>query len=159
MGEIDCQFRFRFTGLGPEAGAPLASHPHVDKIAFTGSNATGVKIMTAAAQLVKPVTLVLGGKSPIVIFVRIVVTLIKSCASFNLTPCPLPLPHRNHCCPLPHCLQAKASSRWSRTPSSIVGCQSKLGLQMSSSRAARSKLDSSSVKVEFEPSSSGSFNN
>nr|GMC48299.1 betaine aldehyde dehydrogenase, chloroplastic-like [Ipomoea batatas] len=56
------------TGLGPEAGAPLASHPHVDKIAFTGSNATGVKIMTAAAQLVKPVTLELGGKSPIVIF-------------------------------------------------------------------------------------------
>ncbi|KAL6549370.1 Betaine aldehyde dehydrogenase 2 [Orobanche hederae] len=56
------------TGLGPEAGAPLASHPLVDKIAFTGSNATGVKIMTAAAQLVKPVTLELGGKSPIVVF-------------------------------------------------------------------------------------------
>ncbi|XP_011087175.1 betaine aldehyde dehydrogenase 1, chloroplastic [Sesamum indicum] len=56
------------TGLGPEAGAPLASHPHVDKIAFTGSSATGVKIMTAAAQLVKPVTLELGGKSPIVVF-------------------------------------------------------------------------------------------
>ncbi|XP_075497517.1 aminoaldehyde dehydrogenase 2, peroxisomal-like [Primulina tabacum] len=56
------------TGLGPEAGAPLASHPHVDKIAFTGSSATGSKIMTAAAQLVKPVTLELGGKSPIVVF-------------------------------------------------------------------------------------------
>ncbi|KAI3454559.1 hypothetical protein Pfo_011222 [Paulownia fortunei] len=56
------------TGLGPEAGAPLAAHPHVDKIAFTGSSATGVKIMTAAAQLVKPVTLELGGKSPIVVF-------------------------------------------------------------------------------------------
>ncbi|KAE9610054.1 putative betaine-aldehyde dehydrogenase [Lupinus albus] len=41
------------TGLGPEAGAPLASHPDVDKITFTGSNATGSKIMTAAAQLVK----------------------------------------------------------------------------------------------------------
>nr|GMC69802.1 betaine aldehyde dehydrogenase, chloroplastic-like [Ipomoea batatas] len=41
------------TGLGPEAGSPLASHPHVDKIAFTGSAATGVKVMTAAAQLVK----------------------------------------------------------------------------------------------------------
>nr|GMD42530.1 betaine aldehyde dehydrogenase, chloroplastic-like [Ipomoea batatas] len=40
-------------GLGQEAGAPLVSHPHVDKIAFTGSNATGLKIMTAAAQLVK----------------------------------------------------------------------------------------------------------
>nr|GMD33014.1 betaine aldehyde dehydrogenase, chloroplastic [Ipomoea batatas] len=40
-------------GLGQEAGVPLVSHPHVDKIAFTGSNATGLKIMTAAAQLVK----------------------------------------------------------------------------------------------------------
>ncbi|XP_071731655.1 aminoaldehyde dehydrogenase 2, peroxisomal-like [Rutidosis leptorrhynchoides] len=56
------------TGLGPDAGAPLASHPDVDKIAFTGSSATGSKIMTAAAQNVKPVTLELGGKSPIVVF-------------------------------------------------------------------------------------------
>nr|GMC53062.1 betaine aldehyde dehydrogenase, chloroplastic-like [Ipomoea batatas] len=56
------------TGLGQEAGAPLVSHPHVDKIAFTGSNATGLKIMIATAQLVKPVTLALGGKNPIVIF-------------------------------------------------------------------------------------------
>nr|GMC75876.1 betaine aldehyde dehydrogenase, chloroplastic-like [Ipomoea batatas] len=56
------------TGLGPEAGAPLATHRQVDKVSFTGSLATGVKIMTAAAQLVKPVTLELGGKSPIVIF-------------------------------------------------------------------------------------------
>ncbi|XAR50130.1 Betaine-aldehyde dehydrogenase [Bertholletia excelsa] len=56
------------TGLGSEAGAPLASHPHVDKIAFTGSTVTGSKIMTAAAQIVKPVTLELGGKSPIVVF-------------------------------------------------------------------------------------------
>ncbi|KAI9087557.1 hypothetical protein K1719_030427 [Acacia pycnantha] len=56
------------TGFGPEAGAPLASHPHVDKIAFTGSSATGSKIMTAAAQLVKPVSLELGGKSPIIVF-------------------------------------------------------------------------------------------
>ncbi|KAL3335588.1 hypothetical protein AABB24_031690 [Solanum stoloniferum] len=56
------------TGLGPEAGGPLASHPHVDKISFTGSGPTGSKIMTAAAQLVKPVSLELGGKSPIVVF-------------------------------------------------------------------------------------------
>ncbi|ONK56573.1 uncharacterized protein A4U43_C10F10230 [Asparagus officinalis] len=41
------------TGLGPEAVAPLASHPHVDKIAFTCSSATGRNVMTAAAQLVK----------------------------------------------------------------------------------------------------------
>ncbi|CAB4280857.1 unnamed protein product [Prunus armeniaca] len=56
------------TGLGQEAGAPLASHPHVDKVAFTGSTITGSKIMAAAAQLVKPVSLELGGKSPIVVF-------------------------------------------------------------------------------------------
>ncbi|KAJ1385942.1 Aldehyde/histidinol dehydrogenase [Sesbania bispinosa] len=37
-------------------------------IAFTGSSATGSKIMTAAAQLVKPVSLELGGKSPIIVF-------------------------------------------------------------------------------------------
>ncbi|RZC73043.1 hypothetical protein C5167_048526 [Papaver somniferum] len=56
------------TGLGPEAGALLAAHPHVDKISFIGSTATGSRIMIAASQLVKPVTLELGGKSPIVIF-------------------------------------------------------------------------------------------
>ncbi|KAH9775986.1 Betaine aldehyde dehydrogenase 1 [Citrus sinensis] len=48
------------TGLGPEAGAPL--------IAFTGSNATGSRIMAAAAPMVKPVSLELGGKSPIIVF-------------------------------------------------------------------------------------------
>jgi betaine-aldehyde dehydrogenase len=41
------------TGLGPDAGAPIASHPHVDKVAFTGSTETGKRIMTAAAQMVK----------------------------------------------------------------------------------------------------------
>ncbi|MCH94444.1 betaine aldehyde dehydrogenase 1 chloroplastic-like, partial [Trifolium medium] len=41
------------SGLGHEAGASLASHPDVDKIAFTGSSATGSRIMTAAAQLIK----------------------------------------------------------------------------------------------------------
>ncbi|CAL1367825.1 unnamed protein product [Linum trigynum] len=56
------------TGLGPDAGAPLAAHPKVDKIAFTGSSATGSRIMTAAAQLVKPVSMELGGKSPIILF-------------------------------------------------------------------------------------------
>ncbi|CAL5201546.1 unnamed protein product [Lathyrus oleraceus] len=56
------------TGLGHEVGASLASHPDVDKISFTGSSATGSKIMTTTAQLVKPVSLELGGKSPIVVF-------------------------------------------------------------------------------------------
>nr|QYK72982.1 badh1 [Oryza sativa Indica Group] len=56
------------TGLGTEAGAPLASHPHVDKIAFTGSTETGKRIMITASQMVKPVSLELGGKSPLIVF-------------------------------------------------------------------------------------------
>ncbi|AQK52373.1 Betaine aldehyde dehydrogenase 2 mitochondrial [Zea mays] len=56
------------TGLGPDAGAPLSAHPDVDKVAFTGSFETGKKIMASAAPMVKPVTLELGGKSPIVVF-------------------------------------------------------------------------------------------
>lgn len=56
------------TGLGQEAGAPLASHPHLDKVAFTGSAMTGRSVMMAAAQNTKPVTMELGGKSPIVVF-------------------------------------------------------------------------------------------
>jgi len=50
------------------AGKALCASPLVDKIAFTGSTVTGSKIMTAAAQLVKPITLELGGKSPILVF-------------------------------------------------------------------------------------------
>jgi acyl-CoA reductase-like NAD-dependent aldehyde dehydrogenase len=56
------------TGLGREAGAPLAEHPLVDKIAFTGSVPTGRKIMQAAAGEIKNISLELGGKSPFVIF-------------------------------------------------------------------------------------------
>ncbi|KAG0562283.1 hypothetical protein KC19_9G133600 [Ceratodon purpureus] len=56
------------TGYGQEAGAPLASHSDVNKVAFTGSTNTGRSIMSAASQLIKPVTLELGGKSPIIVF-------------------------------------------------------------------------------------------
>ncbi len=55
------------TGLG-DAGAALAGHPGVDKIAFTGSTAVGEKILHAAASTMKRVTLELGGKSPNIIF-------------------------------------------------------------------------------------------
>jgi len=56
------------SGLGRDAGAPLAEHPDVDKIAFTGSVPTGRKIMQAAAAEIKNISLELGGKSPFVIF-------------------------------------------------------------------------------------------
>jgi aldehyde dehydrogenase (NAD+) len=56
-------------GFGPTAGAALARHMDVDKIAFTGSTEVGRLIMTAAAQSnLKRVTLELGGKSPNIIF-------------------------------------------------------------------------------------------
>lgn len=56
------------TGYGREAGAALADHPGVDKIAFTGSAATGQAIVRASAGNLKRVTLELGGKSPNVVF-------------------------------------------------------------------------------------------
>jgi acyl-CoA reductase-like NAD-dependent aldehyde dehydrogenase len=51
------------TGTGLEAGAPLAVHSGVDKIAFTGSTEVGKKIMASAASTMKRVTLECGGKS------------------------------------------------------------------------------------------------
>ncbi|HYK25413.1 MAG TPA: aldehyde dehydrogenase family protein [Steroidobacteraceae bacterium] len=56
------------TGYGDPAGKSLVEHPDVDKIAFTGSTATGKWIVQAAAATLKRVTLELGGKSPTFIF-------------------------------------------------------------------------------------------
>jgi betaine-aldehyde dehydrogenase len=57
------------TGDGPVVGAALAASDSVDKIAFTGSTATGRKIMRAAVDSnLKRVTLELGGKSPNIFF-------------------------------------------------------------------------------------------
>ena len=55
------------TGLGEDAGAPLAAHPDVDKVAFTGSTEVGKLILQAAAGNLKKVSLELGGKSPNVV--------------------------------------------------------------------------------------------
>lgn len=55
------------TGFG-QAGAALVNHPGVDKIAFTGSTATGQRILEASARTLKSVTLELGGKSPNIVF-------------------------------------------------------------------------------------------
>ncbi len=54
-------------GYGRDAGARLAEHPDVDKISFTGSTATGRKIIQAAMGNLKKVSLELGGKSPVVV--------------------------------------------------------------------------------------------
>ena len=53
---------------GAEVGNCLATHSDVAKVALTGSVATGKKILQAAAQTLKPVSLELGGKSPLIIF-------------------------------------------------------------------------------------------
>jgi betaine-aldehyde dehydrogenase len=56
------------TGYGETAGARIVEHPHVDKIAFTGSATVGKLIMKSAADTLKRVTLELGGKSPNIFF-------------------------------------------------------------------------------------------
>src|ERR1700681_1179382 len=56
------------TGFGETAGAALAEHPDVDKIAFTGSTEVGKLIVKAAAGNLKRVSLELGGKSPAIVF-------------------------------------------------------------------------------------------
>ena len=56
------------TGYGADAGAPLAAHPGVDRIAFTGSVVTARKIVEASAGNFKRMQLELGGKSPDIVF-------------------------------------------------------------------------------------------
>ncbi|QIN81887.1 aldehyde dehydrogenase family protein [Rubrobacter tropicus] len=56
------------TGYGPATGSPLARHPMVDKVAFTGSTETGKLVMKDAADHLAKVTLELGGKSPNIVF-------------------------------------------------------------------------------------------
>jgi betaine-aldehyde dehydrogenase len=55
-------------GAGPEAGAPLADHPDVDLLSFTGGLHTGRRLMAAAAATAKKVALELGGKNPNIVF-------------------------------------------------------------------------------------------
>ncbi len=51
------------SGVGPEVGEALASHPLVDMVSFTGSTRAGKRVMALAAETVKKVSLELGGKS------------------------------------------------------------------------------------------------
>jgi aldehyde dehydrogenase (NAD+)/betaine-aldehyde dehydrogenase len=55
-------------GDGPTTGAYLVRHPGVDKVAFTGSTATGGEVMRLASSPIKRITLELGGKSPNLVF-------------------------------------------------------------------------------------------
>lgn len=54
-------------GDGPNVGAPLCASANVAKISFTGSNEVGERVMQAASVGVRPVSLELGGKSPIIV--------------------------------------------------------------------------------------------
>jgi acyl-CoA reductase-like NAD-dependent aldehyde dehydrogenase len=56
------------TGFGETAGAAIAAHPGIDKVAFTGSTEVGKLILQASAGNLKRVSLELGGKSPNIIF-------------------------------------------------------------------------------------------
>ena len=56
------------TGLGEECGAPLANHPAVRKLSFTGSTEVGKLVMRAASDRIVPVSLELGGKNPSIVF-------------------------------------------------------------------------------------------
>ncbi|MDX2357257.1 aldehyde dehydrogenase family protein [Dietzia sp. PP-33] len=55
-------------GFGPTAGQAISEHPGIDKVSFTGSTATGRRILDAAGGNLKRVTLELGGKSANIIF-------------------------------------------------------------------------------------------
>lgn len=55
-------------GIGEEAGAALVAHPEVNRIAFTGSVATGKLVAASAGANLTPVSLELGGKAPFLIF-------------------------------------------------------------------------------------------
>src|SRR3954454_12389286 len=56
------------SGFGPECGAPLVAHPKVRKVTFTGSVEVGRIVSKATAEKLVPVTLELGGKSPMLVF-------------------------------------------------------------------------------------------
>lgn len=55
-------------GTGSAVGAPLVRHPRVRKVHFKGSVPTGRAVMAMGAEMIKPVTLELGGKSPFVVY-------------------------------------------------------------------------------------------
>jgi phenylacetaldehyde dehydrogenase len=79
------------TGFGETAGAALAAHPDVDKVAFTGSTEVGKLIVQAAAGNLKKVSLELGGKSPAIVFpdadMDLAISGTSSAIFFNMGQC------------------------------------------------------------------------
>jgi phenylacetaldehyde dehydrogenase len=79
------------TGFGETAGAALAVHPDVDKVAFTGSTEVGKLIVQAAAGNLKKVSLELGGKSPAIVFpdadMDVAIAGTSSAIFFNMGQC------------------------------------------------------------------------
>ena len=67
-GEVPAGVLNVVTGYGAEAGDALANSKGIAKLAFTGSTATGTRILQAAAESLIPTTLELGGKSPNIFF-------------------------------------------------------------------------------------------
>jgi aldehyde dehydrogenase (NAD+)/phenylacetaldehyde dehydrogenase len=55
-------------GYGPTAGAPLAQHPEVDKVAFTGSTEVGARLIAQSASSIKKLSMELGGNAPFIVF-------------------------------------------------------------------------------------------
>jgi betaine-aldehyde dehydrogenase len=56
------------TGAGAETGAAMARHPGIDKIHFKGSVHSGRKVLAGGAETIKPVTLEMGGKNPMIVY-------------------------------------------------------------------------------------------
>jgi betaine-aldehyde dehydrogenase len=75
------------TGTGADVGAPLAAHPRIAKVSFTGSTAVGAQVMKTAAETIKGVSLELGGKSSIIVIadadLDLAVELVVGGAFFN----------------------------------------------------------------------------
>ena len=74
-------------GDGPTTGAAITGHPGIDKVSFTGSTRAGAAIMENIARTgIKPMTLELGGKSPMVVFADADLDLAAECLDRGITP-------------------------------------------------------------------------
>ncbi|WP_042290957.1 aldehyde dehydrogenase family protein [Paraburkholderia mimosarum] len=119
------------TGTGTEVGAPLAAHPLIAKVSFTGSTAVGAQVMKTAADTIKGVSLELGGKSSIIVFadadLDLATDLVAGGAFFNAgqmcSATSRVLVER----PIADALAARLADRVTRT---VVGDPFKAGVQM-----------------------------